>query len=149
MLIFTKKPFCNVLRKVIATIYSLSIFFLSESGWVGTLDVTETYLSSLNQIWNFINFYLQLLKLLPKLTLAVFIVQQVPDTDSTEEFSCLNWTNQTGWRKVGVNFKTDAHTLIFVVYRYRNNLGVKDIEFYLKITHKIPGSRAKTNKIIQ
>ena len=54
------KPICIFLWKVIATIYSLSIFFPFESRWVGTLEMIETYFSSWKQNWNFNKLYLQL-----------------------------------------------------------------------------------------
>ena len=40
------QPICNVLYEVIATFYSNLLFFLLESGWIGTLEIIETSLSS-------------------------------------------------------------------------------------------------------
>ena len=57
---------CNFLKELIALIYSLSIFFLFQSGWVGTLYIIETPFSSWNQKWDFIMLYLQFQKLLSK-----------------------------------------------------------------------------------
>ena len=77
--------------------------------------------------------YLQL----QKLTLTVVEMQQLPDiekTDSKEELSCLKWTIDNGRRKVCVNFQTDTDKLNIVVYRYRNNLYLKDNELDLKLT---------------
>ena len=72
-----------------------------------------------------------------KLTLTVVEMQQLPDiekTDSKEEISCLKWTIYNGRRKVGVNFQTDKDKLNIVVYRYRNNLYLKDNELDLKLS---------------
>ena len=72
-----------------------------------------------------------------KLTLTVVEMQQLPDIekiDSKEELSCLKWTKCNGKRKVCVKFHTDTDKLINVVYRYRKNLYLKDIEVYLKLT---------------
>ena len=72
-----------------------------------------------------------------KLTLTVVEMQQLPDiekTDSKEEISCLKWTIYNGSRKVCVNFQTDTDKLNIVVYRYRNNLYLKDNEIELKLT---------------
>ena len=72
-----------------------------------------------------------------KVTLIVVEMQQLPDfekTDSKEEISCLKWTIYNGRRKVCVNFQTDTDKLNIVVYRYRNNLNLKDNEVDLKLT---------------
>ena len=72
-----------------------------------------------------------------KLTLTVVEMQQLPDiekTGSKEEISCLKWTMYNGRRKVCVNFQTDTDKLNIVVYRYRNNLYLKDNEFFLKLS---------------
>ena len=50
--IIAKKTVCIVLQKVIATSYSLVIFFLIKSEWVGRLEITESFFSSWNQIWH-------------------------------------------------------------------------------------------------
>ena len=57
-------------------------------------------------------------------------------TDSKEELCCLKMTTFIGRRKVCVNFKTDKNKWNFVVYRYRNNLYLKDKEVDLKLTYK-------------
>ena len=36
----------NVLQKVIITVYYVHLFCLIESGWVGTLEIIETFFSS-------------------------------------------------------------------------------------------------------
>ena len=72
-----------------------------------------------------------------KLTLTVVEKQQLPEIekiDSKEEICCLKWTIYNGRRKVCVNFQTDTDKLIIVVYRYRNNLYLKDNEVDLKVT---------------
>ena len=72
-----------------------------------------------------------------KLTLTVVEMQQLLDiekTDSKEEITCLKWTKYSGRRKVCVNFQTDTDKLNIVVYRYRNNLYLKDNDVDLKMT---------------
>ena len=72
-----------------------------------------------------------------KLTLTVVEMQQLPDiekTDSKEEISYLKWTIYNGRRKVCVNFQMDTDKLNIVVYRYRNNLYLKDNELDLKLS---------------
>ena len=72
-----------------------------------------------------------------KLTLTVVEMQHLPDiekTDSKEEISCLKWTIYNGRRKVCVNFQTDTDKFNIVVYRYRNNLYLKDNELDLKMS---------------
>ena len=44
--VFTKKPICNVLKKVIATVYLLQIFLQIDSKNFETLEKLETYFSS-------------------------------------------------------------------------------------------------------
>ena len=64
-------------------------------------------------------------------------MQQSPDiekTDPKEEISCLKWTIYNGRRKVCVNFQTDTDKLNIFVYRYRNNLYLKDNEVILKMS---------------
>ena len=76
-----------------------------------------------------------------KLTLIVVEMQQFPDiekTGSKEEISCLKRTIYNGRRKVCVNFQTDTDKLNIVVYRYRNNLYLKDNELDLKLTEYQP-----------
>ena len=76
-----------------------------------------------------------------KLTLTVVEMQQLPDiekTDSKEEKSCLKWTIYNGRRKVCVNFQTDTDKLKIVMYRYRNNLYLKEKELDLKLTECQP-----------
>ena len=76
-----------------------------------------------------------------KLTLTVVEMQQLTDNEnieSKEEVSCLKWTIYNGRRKVCVNFQTDTDKLNIVVYRYRNNLYLKDIGVDLKLTEYQP-----------
>ena len=70
-----------------------------------------------------------------KITLTVVEMQQLPDvekTDSKEKISCRKWKIYNGGRKVCVNFQTDLDKLNIVVYRYRNNLYLKEVD--LKLT---------------
>ena len=72
-----------------------------------------------------------------KLTLTVVQMQQLPDiekTDSKEKISCLKWTIYNDRGKVCVNFQTDTDKLSIVVYRYRNNLYLKDRGVILKLS---------------
>ena len=72
-----------------------------------------------------------------KTRITLVETQQLPDiekTDSTEEISCLNWTKYKSRRKVCVNFKTDTDKLKIVIYRYGNNLYLKENEVDLKMT---------------
>ena len=64
-------------------------------------------------------------------------MQQLPDIenpDVKEEISCVKWTIYNGRRKVCVKFQTDTDKLNIVVYRYRNNLYLKDNEVDLKLS---------------
>ena len=72
-----------------------------------------------------------------KNTLTVVEMQQLPDIekfDSKEEISCLKWTLYNGRIKVCLNSQTDTDKLKIVVYRYQNNLYLKDNEIDLKLT---------------
>ena len=72
-----------------------------------------------------------------KYTLTVVEMQQLPDiekTDSKEKISWLEWTIFNGRRKKCANFQTDTDKLNIVVYRYRNNLYLKDNGVDLKFT---------------
>ena len=72
-----------------------------------------------------------------KLTLTVVEMQQLRDiekADSKREISCLKLSKYNGRRRVRVNFQTDTAKLNIVVYRYRNNLYLKDNEVDLKLT---------------
>ena len=64
-------------------------------------------------------------------------MQHLPDiekTDSNKEKSCPKWTTYNGRRKVCVNFQTDTDKLNIVLYRYRNNLYLKENEVDVKLT---------------
>ena len=72
-----------------------------------------------------------------KITLTLVETQQLPDiedVDSKDEISCLKWTIYNGRRKVCINFQTDTDKVNIVVYRYRNNTHLMDIEMDLKLT---------------
>ena len=73
-------------------------------------------------------------------------MQQLPDiekTDSRDEILCPKWPIYNGTKKVCVNFQTDTDKLNIVVYRYRNNLYIKDNEVDLKLTEyqSLPAKR--------
>ena len=71
-----------------------------------------------------------------KITLTLVETQQLPDfekTDSKDEISCLKSTICNGRRKVCINFQTDTDKVNIVVYRYRNNMYLKDTEMDLKL----------------
>ena len=72
-----------------------------------------------------------------KNTFTLVEMQQLPEiekVDSKNASSCLKWTIYDGGRKVCKSFKTDLDKLKILVYRYRNNTYVKDIEMELKLT---------------
>ena len=72
-----------------------------------------------------------------KFTLILVEMQQLPEiekVDSKNAISCLKCTIYNGRRKVCVSFKPDMENLNIVVYRYRNNIYVKDIEMEMKLT---------------
>ena len=77
------------------------------------------------------------IKILRKNALTLVESQQLPDiekSDSRAENSCLKWTIYNGRRKVCINFQTDTDKVNTVVYRYRNNMYLKDAEMDLKLT---------------
>ena len=72
-----------------------------------------------------------------KNTLTLVEMQRLPEIEKVEsktEISCLKWTIYNGRRKVCISFKTYMDELNIVVYRYRNNTYVKDIEMELNLT---------------
>ena len=72
-----------------------------------------------------------------RITLTLVETQQLPDiekVDSKDEISCLKWTIYNGGRKVCINFQTDTDKVNIVVYRYQNNMYLKDTEMDLKLT---------------
>ena len=72
-----------------------------------------------------------------KNTIILVETQQLPDiekVDSKDEISGLKWTIYKGRRKVCINFQTDTDRMNIVVYRYRNNMYLKDFEMDLKLT---------------
>ena len=72
-----------------------------------------------------------------KFTLTLVETQQLPDfeeIDTTDGISCLNWTIYNGRRKVCINFQIDTDKVDFVVYRYRNNMYLKDTGLELNLT---------------
>ena len=72
-----------------------------------------------------------------KFMLTLVETQQLPDTQkagSKDDISCLKWTIYNGRRKACINFQTDRDKVNIVVYRYRNNMYLKDTEMDLKLT---------------
>ena len=72
-----------------------------------------------------------------KSALTLIETQQLPDnqkTDSKDEISCLKWIIYNGRRKVCINFQTDTDKVNIVVYRYRNNMYLKDTETESELT---------------
>ena len=72
-----------------------------------------------------------------KFTLTLVEIHHLPDiekVDSEDEISCLKWTIYKGRRKACVNFQTHADKLNIVVYRYWNNMYLKDTGMDLKLT---------------
>ena len=64
-------------------------------------------------------------------------MQHLPDivkNVSKEEISYPKWTTFFSRQNVCLNLKTDTDNLNDVVYRYRNNLYLKDNEVHLKLT---------------
>ena len=64
-------------------------------------------------------------------------MQQLPDiekTDSKQEIPCLKWTIYKSRGKVCVHFKMDTDKNNIDVYRYRNNLYLKENEADLKLS---------------
>ena len=135
--VITNQPTCNVLEKVISSVYSLSLFFFRfKMSWnIG--DNRNLFLKSKPKLGLY-HVVLTTPKTSPKnFTLTVVEMQQLPDfgmTDSKEEIFCLKWTIYNGRRKRCVNFQTDKDKLSIVVYRYLNSLHLKDNELILKMT---------------
>ena len=72
-----------------------------------------------------------------KTTLTSVETQQLPEIEKVDyknEVSCLKWTLYNGRRRICISFKTYMDKLIIIVYRYRNNIYVKDTEMELKLT---------------
>ena len=72
----------------------------------------------------------------PKITLTIAEMQQLPEIDSkdpTEEISCLKWTIFNGRRKICIDFKTDLDNLNITVFRYRNNVYLKETSMELTL----------------
>ena len=72
-----------------------------------------------------------------KITLTLVEMEQLPEIEevnSKNEISCIKVIIYNGKRKACISFKTDLDKLKSVVYRYRNNTYVKDMEMELKLT---------------
>ena len=64
-------------------------------------------------------------------------MQQLPEVgkfDCENEIFCLRWIIFNGRRKVCVFCKTDTDYVGITVYRYRNNMFIKDSDIELKAT---------------
>ena len=71
------------------------------------------------------------------ISLTIVEMQQIPEVgkfDSENEISCLRWIILNVRRKVCVFCKTDTDYGGFTVYRYRNNMFMKDSDIELKAT---------------
>ena len=72
-----------------------------------------------------------------KITLTLVETQQLPDieeADSKAEIFCFKWTIYNGRRKLCIDFQTDTDKVNIVVYRYRNNMYLKDTEMDINLT---------------
>ena len=133
----SNQPICNVLEKVISSVYALSLFFIRVKTIWNIGDYRKFFLKLKSKLGLYL-VVLTTLKCSPeKITLTVVEMQQLPDidkTDSKEEISCLKGTLYIGRKKVCVNVQTDKDKLIIVVYRYWNSLYHKNSEIGLKLT---------------
>ena len=72
-----------------------------------------------------------------KVNLTIVEMQQLPEVgkfDSEYEISCLRWIIFNGRRKICVFYKSDTDYVAITVYRYRNNMYMKDSDIELKST---------------
>ena len=72
-----------------------------------------------------------------KVNLTIVEMQQLPEVgkfDSENEISCLRWIIFNGRRKICVFYKSDTDYVAITVYRYRNNMYMKDSDIELKLT---------------
>ena len=137
--IIANQPICNVVKKVIATIYSKNLFFLFESvrmSW----NIGDNRILFLKLKTKFVLYHVELRKPRDspeKKTLTLVEFQQLPGNekvDPKDENSCLKLSIYNGRRKVCINFLTDTDNVNIVVYCYRNNTYLKDTEKELKLT---------------
>ena len=73
-----------------------------------------------------------------KFTLTLVKVQQrlhIEEIHSNEDHSCPEWRKSKSRSKVCVKHQTDTDKLNFAVYRYRNNICLKDSEMELKVEY--------------
>ena len=64
-------------------------------------------------------------------------MQQLPEVgkfDAKNEISCVRWIILKGRRKICVFYKSDTDYVRITVYRYRNNMYMKDSDIELKST---------------
>ena len=72
-----------------------------------------------------------------KVNLTIVEMQQLPEVrkfDSENEISCLRWIIFNGRRKICVFYKSDTDYVAITVYRYRNNMYMKESDIELKST---------------
>ena len=144
--VIASQPICEILQKMIATIYSNHLFFFFESvrmSWnIG--DKRNLFLKLQTKS----GLHLVELRSKPKdspekITLTLVETQQMPDiekVDSKDEVFRLKWTIYTARRKICINFQNDTDKVNIVVYRYRNSTSLKDTEMDFKLTEyeKLP-----------
>ena len=132
------KPICNILKNVIATIYSnhfLFLFFLFRMSW--NIGDNRNLFLQLKTKLGLYHVQLRSKDSPEEITLTLVETQQVPDiekSDSKDEISCLKWTTHNGRRKTCINFQTDTDKVNIIVYHYRNSTYLKDTEMDLKLT---------------
>ena len=72
-----------------------------------------------------------------KVNVAIVEMQQLPEVgkfDSEIEIFCLRWIIFNGKLKICVFYKSDTDYVAITVYRYRNNMYMKDSDIELKST---------------
>ena len=135
-IVVTDNPICSIKSDCIYLIFIIFLSFRVRMSW--NIGDNRNLFLKLKSKLGLYHVLLTTPKTFPeKLSLTVVEMQQLPDmekTDAQEEISCLKWTVFNGRRKVRVNFNTDTDKLNNVVYRYRNNLYLKDNEIDLKLT---------------
>ena len=133
--VINNQPICNVLQKIISSVYSLSFFSVRvKMSW--NIGNNRKHFLKLKSKLGLYHVVLTTPKTSPKkLTLTLVEMQYLADiekTDSKEEKTCLKWSINNGSRKVCLNFHTDTDKSNIVVYRYRNSLYLIDNEIILQ-----------------
>ena len=133
--VIANKPICNVLQKLVASIYSFILCIRVRMSW--NIEDNKNLFLKLKTKLGLYHVELKSKDSREKITLTLVGTQQLPDiekTDSKDEVSCLKWTIYNGRKKVCINFQTDTDKVNIVVYRYRNSMYLKDTERDLKLT---------------